>query len=170
MTALAVLLLFLENIAPTGRLGFYALSAFLTAVVIIECGIYHTFAFYVASSLLALLILPNKLEVLPYILFLGVYGIVKYYAEKPKSRILEFIIKLLFFNGMIFVFYLFLKTFIFELMAEILPWTSVLADVPGYVWIAVFLAGQGLFIFFDYVYTLFIRWYIAKVRKHLSGT
>ena len=116
MTAVTVILLYLENIAPTGRLGFYALAAFVTAIVVIECGIYYAFLFYAASSALAFFLVPNKLEVFPYLLFLGIYGIVKYLIERVNKRVYQYILKLAFFNVILIVFWFFLNEVVFQLI------------------------------------------------------
>ena len=39
LSAIVIIALVLESIAPTGRLGFYVLAAFVLSVINLECGI-----------------------------------------------------------------------------------------------------------------------------------
>lgn len=74
LTALSCAALLLENISPTGKLGFYVLSAFLLSVVIMECGLTYGWVSYAAVSLISFLIVPEKTAILPYVMFFGVYA------------------------------------------------------------------------------------------------
>jgi hypothetical protein len=98
LAALVVIILYGESIIPTAKLSMYALSSFFIAIVTIESGIRASWLFYVVTSLLALIIIPDKIGLVPYYVFFGIYGIVKHYAENTQKLILEYAIKLIYFN------------------------------------------------------------------------
>jgi uncharacterized membrane protein YedE/YeeE len=98
LLALVVIVLYAESIAPTSKLTLYALSSFFVSVIVMESGVGSGWFFYVASSLLSLIIVPDKLDLVPYFAFFGVYGILKYYIERLNKLILEYILKYAFFN------------------------------------------------------------------------
>ena len=98
MLALSVIVLYAESLAPTGRLSLYALSSFFVSFIVLESGIRAGWLFYLASSLLSFLIVPDKLGLVPYFLFFGVYGLIKHYCEKIRNRVVEFVLKYVYFN------------------------------------------------------------------------
>lgn len=49
LSAFIVIVLFLESIVPTGRLGFYVLAGFILAVVMLEAGVKLAWAAYVVT-------------------------------------------------------------------------------------------------------------------------
>lgn len=154
--ALAVICLVLAAILPTNRISLYALSSFFVAVSIIESGVKAGWIFYAATCLLALIVVPNKLGIIPYVIFFGMYGIVKYYIEKLDKIIIEYILKLIFFNICAGIAALTVKEiFGFNLTVE-LPW-----------WILI-IALQIVFFLYDIVYTLFINFYRGKLRPKLK--
>lgn len=154
--ALAVICLVLAAILPTNRLSLYALSSFFVAVSIIESGVKAGWIFYVATCLLALIVVPNKLGIIPYVIFFGMYGIVKYYIEKLNKIIVEYMLKLVFFNICVGIAALtVIEFFGFKLAVE-LPW-----------WLLI-IALQVIFFLYDIVYTLFINFYRGKLRPKLK--
>lgn len=93
LTAIASAALLLENIVPTGKLGFYVFSAFLLSIVIMECGLTSGWVSYFAVSIIAFIIVPEKTAVLPYVMFFGIYSLVKSHIERLDKIILEWILK-----------------------------------------------------------------------------
>lgn len=154
--AFAVICLFLAAILPTGRLGFYTLSSFFIAVIIMEYGAKAGWLFYVATGILSFFIIPDKLGVLPYVFFFGIYGVVKYFIEKLDKFVPELLIKLVFFNLCLGAAYLLLRQIFADAIAIKLPWYALLA------------AAEAAFVFYDYLYSLFIAYYRDKLRKFLK--
>ena len=154
--ALAVICLVLAAILPTNRLSLYALSSFFVAVSIIESGVKAGWIFYAATCLLALIVVPNKLGIIPYVIFFGMYGIVKYYIEKLDKIIIEYILKFIYFNICIGIAALTVREFFGFSLALELPW-----------WLFI-IALQIVFFLYDFVYTLFINFYRGKLRPKLK--
>lgn len=155
LAAMTVAVLALATAAPTSKLSLYALSSFFISIIIMEFGIASGWAFYVVSGLLALLVVPGKLGVAPYLAFFGVYGALKYYIERLGNIFFEYAIKIVYFN--------FCLTAAFLLAEEIL-FKDIAAKFP--VW-AIIIILQILFIVYDYVYSLFISYYREKIRGKL---
>ena len=154
--ALAVVCLLLASVLPTNKLSFYALSSFFMAVVIIESNIRAGWLFYLATSLLSLIIVPEKLSLVPYVIFFGLYGIVKYYIEKLNKLLLEYILKFVYFNICMGIALLFVsKLFGYDLTVK-LPW-----------WLLI-IALEIVFFIYDFVYTLFINYYRDKLKPRLK--
>ena len=153
--ALAVVSVFLATVLPTNRLSFYALSSFFVSIVVVEYGIKNGWAFYVSTFLLALIIVPDKMEVIPYAVFFGIYGIVKSYIERLNRIVLEYVLKYLYFNTCVAcAVFLIREVFLERLRINLSLWLIIIAL-------------QGIFLVYDYVYTLFIRYYINRLKKIL---
>ena len=154
--ALAVICLLLATVLPTNRLSFYALSSFFIAVSIIESGARSGWIFYFATSLLSVIVVPDKLGIVPYAIFFGLYGLVKYYIEKLDKIIFEYILKFVFFNISAGIAVLTVSRLLeFELSMK-LPW-----------WLLV-IALEIVFFIYDIVYTLFINYYREKLKPRLK--
>lgn len=153
LLALTVIILYAESVMPTSKLSLYALSSFFVSVIVIESGIRAGWIFYVASSLLALIIIPDKIALIPYLVFFGVYGIIKFYVEKLNKPVLEYIFKVAYFNACLAAAFLLIKEFFLESVRVDFPWWAVIAVL------------EVVFIIYDYVYTLFIQYYNQKIKK-----
>jgi len=154
--ALAVISLLLATIMPTNRLSFYALSSFFISVAIVESGIKAGWLFYAATSLLSLIIVPEKLGLIPYVLFFGIYGIVKYYIEKLNKLIIEYVLKFIYFS---------ICLGIAILTVSQLFNTGLIAKMP---WWLLVIALESIFFVYDFVYTLFINYYREKLKPRLN--
>lgn len=157
LTALTVVSVFFADIMPTNTLSLYALSSFFVSVVLIEIGVKASWVFYFATSLLSFIIVPDKTMVIPFISFFGVYGIIKHYLEKCSNRAVEYIIKIIFFNANVVLAYFLIKA-LFEAQ-------TLFRGAP--LW-AVLIILQVIFLVYDYIYTLFIQYYVNKLRKILK--
>lgn len=152
LAACSLLTLFLATILPTNRIFFYGLSSVFCAIIIIEHDIKGGILFYIATSLLALILIPNKLRLIPYIMILGHYPIWKTYIERVNHLGKEIFLKLLVLNLTTGAAYYGFTTFF--LISVALP-----IDLR-----LVFLIIQPIFIIYDYVFTLFISYYLNKIK------
>lgn len=152
LLALAVITLFFATALPTGRLSLYALSSFYTAVLVLEYGVGNGWVFYVASGLLSLLLVPNKPGVVPYIVFFGFYGLLKYYVERWNRPIPEYLAKLAYFNLCLAAALLLIRQLLLGSLAVSIPLWGLIAVL------------QAVFLVYDYVYTLFIQYYQNRLK------
>jgi hypothetical protein len=155
MAALCVVSLIIAAVLPINKLSLYTLSSFFVSVFVIEYGLKAGWIFYIATSLLSVIIVPDKLAIVPYLIFFGLYGIIKYYIEKLDSILVEYVLKYIYFNAAAGLAYLFASRVI---MAEI--------DIGYALWIVIIVL-EVLFFIYDYVYTLFIKYYNEKIKKIL---
>jgi len=155
LTAFSVVALILENILPTGKLGFYVFAGFLLSVVIMECGVLFGWISFATSSLLAFLLVPEKTAVIPYVLFFGIYSLVKSHIEKLDSAIAELAIKFIFFNAALFLLWQVALMFIPQNFFDILP-----------VFVIIILL-EILFFIFDWLFSLWIQFYQEKLRPKI---
>lgn len=153
LTALTVITLYIEAVTPVNKLSLYALSSFFISVVIIEAGGAAGWIFYAATCLLALFIVPDKVSLIPYAGFFGLYGLIKYYIEKLGRRVPELLLKLLFFNAFLAAAVLLINELVVDLVNIRLPWWALLA------------VFEVVFVIYDYVYSLFIGYYTGRIKK-----
>ena len=98
LAALSLLLLYLATMLPSGRIGMVAVAGLVPAVGVISGGLATGFLSYGAAGLLGLLLLPDKGSALLYVLFFGLYPMIKYLIERLRKLPLELVLKLVFFN------------------------------------------------------------------------
>lgn len=153
LLALNMILLFGATMLPGIELTLFAVSSFLTALVLMKTNPGGALVFFGASSALGLLILPGKLALLPYLFFFGYYGIVKYFIEKsPLGKkpgkaglALETMAKLL--------------VFLAALAAGLLIFQELFfsgVKLPDYPVPILALAAASAFVAYDYIFTLVI--------------
>ena len=157
LLALAIIFLYAESILPTARLSLYALSSFMVSIIIINYSAKVGWIFYIASCLLALIVIPDKIGIIPYVAFFGVYGIIKFYIEKLGKRLPEYLLKLLFYNLVLVLGLLFMREFLFESV-----------KFSGSLWILAVLS-EIVFLIYDYVYSLFIGFYTSRLSRYFKG-
>ncbi|MGI6728008.1 MAG: hypothetical protein ACOX4P_05555 [Anaerovoracaceae bacterium] len=148
LLALSLVTIFLASFIPGFELTLYALSTFCVVIFIIETKAKGGWLFYGASCLLSLVLIPNKLALLPYIIFFGLYGLIKYYIERIRKQPVEIILKLLFFNGSWGIGLYFFKNLLISNIG-----------LPDYPVIVLIIAAQILFLLYDYILTQLIGFY-----------
>lgn len=150
---LTIVSLYLASVLPTNRIFFLGLSSVFLAIIVVEFGTKAAILNYVSVSILGFLILPNKITLLPYIFFLGYYGIIKLYIEKLNNFIVEWVLKLVAFNGGLYVIYTFAHSILLGDISIELP-----------IW-ALIIIAQIIFIVYDYGYSVAIWYYKRKLRN-----
>lgn len=157
LAALTVITLWIGNIIPVNRISLYALSSFYVGIIVIEYGIGWGWILYAVSALLSFIIVPDKIDIVPYVTFFGLFGVVKCYIERIGKAVVEYILKLLFFNAnlaaAVFLASWLMGGTFYESIAEKLP-----------LWLFILIL-QPVFIIYDYVYTMFIVYYRQKLRR-----
>jgi hypothetical protein len=155
--ALSVISVVLASIVPGFELTLYGVSSVFIAVMIVETGIPAGVMVYVATVFLSLILVPNKLGIIPYVFFFGIYAIVKYFAEKVKNPVGQVAIKVVCFAAIFGVAWFFFKALFF---ANI--------DLPKGVpfWVLAIVAVL-VFVLYDYILTLIIKIYRRKVKHDI---
>lgn len=151
LTAIGLIFIYLSSLAPTNKLFLLAMASSLIPIVIISCNIKIGIITYISTSLLSLFIIGIKGSVYLYIVFFGIYGIIKLYVEKLRKMPIELILKFSFFNFSLLISFFIYKNFFPGIDLNKLP-------IPMPILI---LASQIVFFLYDYALTLFIY----EIRK-----
>ena len=156
VTALSIICLYLAGTLPTSRLFFYAMSSMFLLAIVVEFGIPSAIITYLSTALLAIFIVPKSPMLFAYVFFFGYYAIIKYYIEKINHLWIEWIVKLVIFNGFIGISYMILVKMFFE-------------DIQtGFsIWITLILA-EIAFVVYDYGFSIGIGYYRKRLRKLLG--
>jgi len=149
--ALSVVLLYIASIWPTGQAGLVAVAALFVAAAVIENGVGSGISVFVVSSVLGMLVVPNRAAPILYIVFFGYYPVLKSLIEHIKSTVLQWVFKLLVFNAALSVVWFLLKELVIN-DTESLPGAFLL-----------YLGGNIVFIIFDYGFSKLIRFYIDRI-------
>lgn len=155
-TTLSLAFLYLSTISPTARLGVTAIAGIFPAGAVVSAGLGAGFFCYAATGILGLLLLPNKSCAVLYLLFFGLWPMLKSLLEHLPNRILEWVCKLLVFNGILAVLLLGLR-------GLLLPFLPPALDQE---WL-IFAAGNVAFLIYDVGFSKLIALYVARVDRVL---
>ena len=153
LIALTIIILYLNLLLPISTLSILTLASLLVPIALMRGSMKSAILVYVASSIIGFFILPINIIIL-YILFFGIYGIVKYYIEKINKLPLEILLKLIFFNIIFFISFFIFKSFIAIEITKLPIWLF---------WII----AQIVFLVFDYALTLLISFYLEKIHTKI---
>ena len=140
--ALCIICIYFASSMPTSRIFLYGLSSIFCGIMVVETDRKWAWVFYGATSILSIFIIPNKAGLVPYILLLGYYGIMKYYIEKIQSVIFE-----------ILLCYIFIKVVL-----------GLNISIKFPLWEFGILA-LAIFYLYDFIYTKFMIYYETKFKK-----
>ena len=158
LSALALSVLELSAIAPAGRWGLVAVAGLFPVAAVIATGIPVGLGVWAAAGLLGLLLLPDKLNAILYLLLFGLYPVVKSLLEQKATRWLAILGKLCFFNAVAAVLVLVFS----ELFLPVLPW-----EMSRKLHL-IFLWGSVVFLVYDFGLSKLITFYIQRVGKGLG--
>ena len=98
LAAGALVALWLACVAPSGQLGLTAVGGLFPMAAAVTAGRAAGYLCWGAAGLLGLILLPDKGVALLYLIFLGLYPVVKGAVESLRRLPLEWALKLAFFN------------------------------------------------------------------------
>jgi hypothetical protein len=152
--ALTMVFLFGASFVPGVELTLYALSSLFVAVMVIERGPKSGLMLYAAAVILGLILVPNKLGMLPYICLFGYYGVAKYYIEKNCRQKLQLAVKIILFAVILAVGLWGTKGLLFGNI-----------QLPEYSTVIIFAGGIVMMMLYDVIYTFAIRIYRERVKR-----
>ncbi len=153
LAALSLALLYAATLLPSGRIGMVAVAGLVPAAGVVSGGLPAGFLCYGAAGLLGLLLLPDKGCALLYAIFFGLYPMVKSAIERLRRLPLELLLKLVFFNAVLSVVLFGFSSLLFPMLPELLQ-----RPLP------LFLAGNVVFLFYDFGFSKLITYYAARIR------
>jgi hypothetical protein len=151
MIAIGIVILYISTVIQINTIAILTVASSLIPITIIKSNMKTAISVYICTTIISLFLVPINLLLL-YGCFFGIYGIIKFFIEKLKNRIIEIILKLAYFNITIFVL-------VYILQIAIGPAYETL---PIYLIIA---SSELLFLLYDYSLTLIISYYINKIDK-----
>ena len=86
--AFTVISLYFASIWPTGLFGLVAFSSLFATAAVIDAGLASGISVFLVSSILGMLIIPDKAAPLLYIFFFGYYPVVKSLIERIRYIII----------------------------------------------------------------------------------
>lgn len=162
ISSLSLACLALSSIFPFAEYSSPALAGILLVVLVIDINKKTAFVAYGAISILAVFIMPNKEAVIIFVGFLGYYPILKSFFEQFKSRVVEYLLKFLLFNIMIFMSYF--------VIINLFGITEILDDMGGFSQYGIYgllALGNIAFLVYDFALTRLILTYIQKIKPKL---
>ena len=153
MTALAVVFLYLAAILPTGRYGLVAAASLFGVAAVIETGLSGGVFVYLGASLLGFLLVPDKLDLMLFVLFFGYYPVLKSLAERMENRVLSWGVKLAVMNAALTVIRVFFASLIFDYAA--------MAGSTALVYLFV----NIVFVIFDIGVSKVIAYYMYRIKN-----
>lgn len=154
LSALGVVLLYLGSFVEVLDLSVALVASFAIVVLVIERGGVYPWLTYFVTSVLALLLLPNKTPAIVYVCFMGFYPILKEKIERLRLRPVRALLKFLLFN---------LSVVLMGLVARLLVGELILGAHA----LVILLLLNGVFVFYDYALSVLITAYLRVWRKRL---
>ena len=157
LAAGALVMLWLACMAPSGQLGLTAVGGLFPMAASVAAGRAVGYLCWGAAGLLGLILLPDKGVALLYLIFLGLYPVVKGAVESLRRLPLEWALKLAFFNAALTVCWFLFR----ELFLPALPdWLT--GSLP-----ALYGAGNAVFVLYDIGLSRLVGW--LQVRLSPRG-
>ena len=152
-SALCVVSLYIASVLPTGQLGITALASLFVAAAVVETGLGSGVSVFIISSALSVLMVPVKTAPFLYVMFFGYYPVVKNLVERIGRVALQWLAKLIIFNASLTLAF-------FTLKELFIAFTS-----RSYGNALLYIAGNAVFILFDFGYSKVILFYMERIHK-----
>ena len=154
LAALSLVFLYLAGFAPTGKVGLVAAAGLFPAAAVISFGFSAGVLSYLGTGILSLILLPDKGMALLYILFFGLYPMLKGKIEQFRRLPVELGIKFLVCNLILTVMLLFFGTVFFRAV-----------PLGQYSRLVLYLICNVAFFAYDYGFSKVIGFYIQRVDR-----
>ncbi len=168
VTALSLVILYLACVVPRLDMTLYAAASLLMAVAMIESRGRAGWLVFAAVCIMGFFIVPDKIKLLPYGAFFGIYPILKSYMERCGSHFLEYFLKIFWAMASGFGCFLGLQAFIFPGAGRIVEDVTDIAAMAGYSsraipYVLLAIAVLAFFLIYDLLLTYLINWYYRRV-------
>ncbi len=154
LAALGVVLLWIGSILEVAEISMAVVASLLCVIAVIEYGSASAWLVFAVTSVLSLILLPNKGVAATYVLFFGYYPIIKEKLER-HSRVRRWVEKELIFHVALVAIFAVWRFVLF-------PTASKMPFVMALVMIALF---EAAFVLYDVALTRLISYYLFRLRK-----
>lgn len=158
LTGLSLLFLYGASLLPGGRLGLTAVAGLFPAAAVASFGLSAGFLCYAGTAILALLLVTDKGLALLYLLFFGLYPMVKGAVEQLRRPWLEILLKLAFYLSALTVLLLGFRA----VLLAVLPWEN----TPFWL---LYLGGGLVFLAYDFGFSKVICLYEKRLGRVLRN-
>lgn len=164
LVALGVIILYIGSIVEVLNISMAAIASLICVIAVIEYGRLYPIMIFAATSIIAMLLLPEKLTPSIYALLIGYYPILKELIErigkKSMSRRLmipiHYALKLVFFNAALFV------------VVMVAIHVLILPESAEWLKILTFLLANATFLVYDLALTRMISMYVFRLRSRFK--
>ena len=150
--ALTICFVYLSSVLPTSKLSLMTIASAIIPFSILTTNVKTSISVYITSSLLCLLLSLRGMGI-AYILFFGIYGIIKYYIERLRKPVIEYLLKIIFFNLCFYIIYNFATLIFVDLIKIKLSMFYIV------------IAMQIAFLVYDYALTMIISYMKQRLLK-----
>lgn len=157
LIGLSTLTQYLGIFVPSAQLAVTALAGLFPVVAVIAAGRGSGYLCWVGSSLLALILCPDKWLVLLYFTFFGLYPVVKSRLEFTKNAMVEWVLKFAYFNAILLVCVWLMRAAFFSAL-----WVRLQSTV------IVFFLCNAVFLVYDIGLSRLIALYSARIAGALG--
>ena len=163
LAALTTVFLCASVFLPTGRLTCLILSSFCILAAQVECGTRYSLLSYAVATLICVLFLSFKAQILAFFAFLGYYPIVKCYVEQLKNVKLEWIVKILFFSTVLVLLYFLAQYLLMPNMELGVIMNYIFSHIP-----LIVIVAEIIFIIYDLLLTMLATYYIRMIQPRMQ--
>lgn len=162
LAALAVALMFLGGAVPFASIACPVLASLVLIPVYCECGKKWGLLWYLAVSILSVLLAPEKEAAILFVFF-GYYPMLRKYIGRLRSKVLKYLIKLVYVNAAVVAAYT-LMLFVFHLNGVVEDF----AGIGNFMLAALFILTNVTFIVYDILISRLEIFYHIKLRRKLK--
>ncbi len=144
MAALSVVVLYIASVLPTLKLAVCMIASAIVCITMIKYGARGAVVLYLATSVVSLIISPDKTVAFGYLLFFGNYPIIKAFVENMHNLKAEWIVKIILFIA--YVTLTFLMIILFFSNAFVFPYSKIFIFAVAIVAAIIYDIALSLFI------------------------
>ena len=154
LSALGVVMLYLGSMIEIVDISMAVIASLLCVFAVIEYGGAYPWLVFAVTSVISMLMLPNKTPAAMYVVFFGFYPILKEKLER-KPKVISWIFKELIFNAAL------------ALMIVLVLFVFTMGEVKVETYLVVLLAvlAELMFVLYDIALTRLISLYLFRLRK-----
>jgi len=154
LSALGVVMLYLGSMIEVVDISMAVIASLLCVFAVIEYGGAYPWLVFAVTSVISMLMLPNKTPAAMYVVFFGFYPILKEKLER-KPKVISWIFKELIFNAAL------------ALMIVLVLFVFTMGEVKVETYLVVLLAvlAELMFVLYDIALTRLISLYLFRLRK-----
>ena len=167
MIALTSIILYSTSLIPINTLTILTIASAIIPICIIRSDIKTASFVYIASSLIAFFLVPINISIL-YVMFFGIYGIIKFFAERMKNIYIEYLLKILFFGISFLITFIIFKNVIGINVVEGIQKVVekfISTNVRGLSGMMLYISANVVFLIYDYALTLIITFYMDRIHN-----